>query len=145
MVVNSPTADRNLWQLYPTEWDMKFCCARYYADYIMEVGFYGALATHGRYGRFTNYSDRTSWWGFVDTKGTYPDPLDKPNYYFYPYYPKNHWQGVRLGTLQIWSISLEWSEENYLIVFVNTAGGVDWGIRVRDALLLPYMEPWIKA
>lgn len=145
MGINQPDPARNLWQLYQNEWEMKFCLVNYYARYIMEAGFYGALATSGRYGRFTEYHTRTDWWGFVDTKGTYPYPILKPNYYVYPYYPHNKWQGERLGTIQIWSVSLEWSEENYLIVLVNTAGEVDWGIRVRDALLLPYREPDIKA
>lgn len=145
MAINAPDPSRNLWQLYPTEWDMKFNCARYYADYILEAGFYGALATSGRYGRFTEYSSGNTWWGFVDTKGTYPYPIIKPNYYLIPYHPKNSWQGRRLGTIQIWSVSLEWSEENYLIVFVNEDGGVDWGIRVRDAELFPYFPPWIKS
>lgn len=145
MAVNQPPADRFLWQLWKNEWEMKFNCAKYYADYILEAGYYGALATFGRYGHFTEYHTGTDYWGFVDVKGNYPYPIIRPFYYVIPYFPKNHWQGKRTGTIQIWSVSLEWSEENYLIVFVNLEGGVDWGIRVRDAVLLPWTDPWIKA
>lgn len=145
MGVNQPTADRFRWQLYKSRWECYLNCCTYYSRYVMEAGYYGAITVSGRLGEFTNYRDRTHWYGFVDTKGIYPHPLYRVNYYPYPYYPKNSWQGKRTGTITMWSVTLEWSEENYLVVLLDNKSNVIFGIRVRDADHLPYTEPYILA
>lgn len=140
MGVNIPSA-RDKWVGWRNKWDMIFTTCKVTSDYIKDANYYNVLGFRKKWGEFWVDKPENKYYWLVEDSDYWPDFSEIPNHQVYPYFPKRNVNGKWLGYFELWSVSLEWDNLNWLVVCTDLAGIPVFGIRIRDGLRLWEVDP----